>query len=225
MGVQVPGTVSMATSLIPPSPWGILPTPQAWHRPPRKGSKPRSWQGDRGCWAPVAGRVLLCVLCLMPAGSRGAEDLGWGNPAPSIPVNNVQDSLYVGDVTQTVAVRWHLPGAHLHDARWPSSDASSYNSLCPLWYPALWAALILKLGQQPPSQVAHCSHNVGGRSNFKLAHQCSPKRGIERRDGQKGGGPYQQLNPDNLTLVCVVPCGHRRRSVRAMACQAVHDTQ
>lgn len=88
----------MATRLIPPTPWGILPTPQAWHRAPRDGTQPRSWQGDRGCWAPVAGRVLLCMLCLLPAGSGGAEDLGRGAPAPSSPAIRNKGCFEDGDV-------------------------------------------------------------------------------------------------------------------------------
>lgn len=83
----VPGTISMATRRIPPTPWGVLPTPQAWDRAPREGSHPGSWQGDRGRWASVTGGVLLCMLSLLPAGTRGAEDLGWRTPTSSSPAN------------------------------------------------------------------------------------------------------------------------------------------
>ena len=97
---RVPWSVSMATRLIPPAPWGILPTPQAWHRAPREGTQPRSWQGDRGCRAPVAGRMLLCMLCLLPARSRGAEDLGRGCPPPSSPVVRNKGCFEDSDVTR-----------------------------------------------------------------------------------------------------------------------------
>ena len=76
----------MAARLIPPSPWGVLPTSQAWHRPPREGSQPRRGEGYRGSWAPVVASVLMCMLWLLPAGTWRAKHLGWGRPATSSPV-------------------------------------------------------------------------------------------------------------------------------------------
>lgn len=86
LNMHTPWTISLAGRLIPPAPRGILPTPQSWHRAPRHGSQPRRRQGYRRPWAPVAGGVLW----LLPAGPRGAQDLGRWSPASSSPVIKTQ---------------------------------------------------------------------------------------------------------------------------------------